>query len=70
MSIQAYASIVALFVSLVTFGILVVSYIFFTQKSYIRSDYLVIAIIGILTLATFFGVFLYYKTDNEIKPEY
>lgn len=69
-SVQAYANLVALFVAFVAFAILVVSYVFFGQKSYIRSDYLVVFIILNIVIAVFFGVYLYYKTDNEIKPEF
>lgn len=67
LSVQAYANIGALVAALVGFVVLAVSYVFWTQKSYIRSDYLVIFVI--VNLCVWIGalVFYYYKSDNEIK---
>jgi hypothetical protein len=67
LSVQAYANIGALVAALAGFVVLAVSYVFWTQKSYIRSDYLVIFVI--INFCVWVGalVFYYYKTDNEIK---
>ena len=67
LSVQAYANIGALVAALAGFVVLAVSYVFWTQKSYIRSDYLVIFVIINFCIWVGALVFYYYKTDNEIK---
>jgi hypothetical protein len=67
LSVQAYANIGALVAALAGFVVLAVSYVFWTQKSYIRSDYLVIFVIINFCIWVGALVFYYYKTDHEIK---
>jgi hypothetical protein len=67
LSVQAYANIGALVAALAGFVVLAVSYVFWTQKSYIRSDYLVIFVIVNVCIWIGALVFYYYKSDHEIK---
>lgn len=67
LSVQAYANIGALVAALAGFVVLAVSYVFWTQKSYIRSDYLVMFVIINFCIWVGAIVFYYYKTDHEIK---
>jgi hypothetical protein len=67
LSVQAYANIGALVAALAGFVVLAVSYVFWTQKSYIRSDYLVIFVIVNFCIWVGALVFYYYKTDKEIN---
>jgi hypothetical protein len=64
LSVQAYANIGALVAALAGFVVLAVSYVFWTQKSYIRSDYLVIFVIVNFCIWVGALVFYYYKTDK------
>jgi len=66
-SIQLFGNLVGLGVALATFAILAVSYVFFTKKDYMRSDYLVIFMIVNAVLFIFLVSSALYTEDRSIR---
>ena len=62
-----YANIGGLLAGLVGFVILVVSYVVFSQKVYVRSDYLVIFLILNIAIAVYLIVSAYYRSEYETR---